>query len=222
MSTITMPTLKPLVQCNTPHEAIASLCAPFTGLDSSTVEFDEVSPREMPTLERFLLVHDNHMTKALAAQYRVPVDLHVLESHMDGLVYARKIVLTLQETDYVVEYGLARVNLRRMPEPVRRSILEEHAPLGAILMHHNPLRHIHPRWYLRFPGKSGLLQWFDARRSAPMYGRVGTIYVDHEPAIEVLEIATAIPVPANLPGDSRFKTENTKGPERQQRAGDGG
>jgi hypothetical protein len=33
-----------------------------------------------------------------------------------------------------------------------------------------------------------VIELFGVRYSAPVYGRLGTIYCEHEPAIEVLEI----------------------------------
>lgn len=135
------------------------------------------------------------MTRTLVEHYGVPVDLHILQRYADERVYTRKILLTLQETDHVVEYGVARVNLNALSKPVETAILAEHAPLGSILINHNILRRIQPRWYVRFPLGSAVLAWFDCQKAGPLYGRITTIYCNKEPAIELLEIVTAIRLP---------------------------
>jgi chorismate-pyruvate lyase len=183
---------KPLAECATPHEALSELCAGFAGAENLTFDCQEVMPEEMPSLPRQLLVHQKHMTRTLHAHYGTPVDVHVQERHQDDNLYSRKIFLTLEETPLVVEHGLVRMDFRYMSAKVKASILEEHAPLGSILINQNVLRRIQPRWYLTFPRGSLVLEWFNCQTAGPLYGRLGTIYCNHEPAIELLEIVTAI------------------------------
>jgi hypothetical protein len=119
-----------------------------------------------------------------------------MERHRENDLYSRKIFLTLKEKKTVVEYGLVRLNFRYMPEGVRDTILQEHAPLGSILINNNILRRIQPRWYLKFPRGSTILTWFNADPFEPLFGRLGTIYCNGEPAIELIEIVTAAPIEA--------------------------
>jgi chorismate-pyruvate lyase len=183
---------KPLTECATPFEAIAELMAGFEGADAIALDCEEVRPEEMPAIARELLVHQKHMTRTLNAHYGHPVDVHVMERHQEADLYSRKIFLTLQESSSIVEYGLVRLDFRYMSAAVRAAILQEHAPLGAILIAHNVLRRIQPRWFLRFPLGSAALHWFGCQTAGPLYGRLGTIYCNHEPAIELLEIVTAV------------------------------
>jgi hypothetical protein len=44
---------------------------------------------------------------------------------------------------------------------------------------------------MRFAPGGPILNWFGETGDQPMYGRIGTIYCDEEPAIELLEIVTA-------------------------------
>ena len=87
---------------------------------------------------------------------------------------------------------VVRLDLRYMSTKVKTAILNEDIPLGAILTNHNVLRRIEPRWFLRFDESSPVLSWFACQTEGPLYGRLGTIYCNHEPAIEVLEIVTAV------------------------------
>jgi hypothetical protein len=186
---------KLLAECNTAYEAMIELGGALKDFDPDRINFTEVDPEEMPQPARQLLVHQKHMTKVLTGFYGRPMDLHVLDRHYDGGdLYHRKIMLTVQETDRIVEYGVVRLDFRCMSPVVKRAILEEHAPLGSILINHNVLRRVQPRWYLELPHGGGLLKWFGCPTAGPLYGRIGTIYCDGEPAIELLEVVTGIPV----------------------------
>jgi hypothetical protein len=119
-----------------------------------------------------------------------------MERHVDGDLYSRKILLTAGPGGPIVEYGLVRLNFRYMAPEVGSEIREGQTPLGAILMAHQVLRRIEPRWYMRFAASSAMMRWFGADQSAEAYGRIGTIYCNGEPAIELLEIVTGAPRPA--------------------------
>jgi hypothetical protein len=186
---------KPLAECLTPQQALSELFFGFDGADALKMDFLEVSPAEMPSTPRQLLVHQKHMTRTLNAHYAVPVDVHVMERHRDNDLYSRKIFLTARESKIVVEYGLVRLDFRYMPANVRDTILQEHAPLGSILINNNILRRIQPRWYLKFPKGSTILQWFNHGGNEDLFGRLGTIYCNGEPAIELVEIVTAVAPP---------------------------
>src|SRR5215203_3444224 len=95
---------KLLAECNTAYEAMVELATGLIGFSPALINFTEVQPEEMPQPARQLLVHTRHMTRTLAGFYGAPMDLHVLESRYDGQdLYQRKIMLTVQETDRVVE-----------------------------------------------------------------------------------------------------------------------
>jgi len=49
-----------------------------------------------------------------------------------------------------------------------------------------------PRFFVRFPAGGPVLNLFGASETRPVYGRLGTIYCDEEPAIELLEIVTGV------------------------------
>ena len=184
---------KPLADCASPQEALSELCAGFVGASSLSFDCEEVAAEDLPFPFHFLLVHQKHMTRVLVSHYHSPLDLHVHEQHQVGNLYSRKITLAPAETASIVEYGLVRLDMSYMPQPVRRAILQERAPLGAIMINHHVMRRIQPKWYLRLPPGSELLQWLEATtQPGPLYGRLGTIYCDGEPAVEVLEVVTGI------------------------------
>jgi chorismate-pyruvate lyase len=166
---------------------LADLCRPFA---RGAFEPDcvAVQPENIPFPEDDLLVHHDHMTIVLQRHHGSAVQVHVLEEHLDGDLYTRKIALTPAGSNKIVEWGIVRLNFKYMPSAVREEILGKQMPLGAILVKHDVHRRIKPRYFLQLPEASSIVGLFDAKNSDPLYGRIGTIYCDDEPCIEVLEI----------------------------------
>lgn len=179
------------------ESALLELCRPFApGVGGGFApQCEVVQPDEIPFPQDQLLVHHEHMTVELQRHHGSPVDVHVLDEHLDGDFYTRKIKLTPRDAgEKVVEWGIVRLDFRYMDRAVREEILAKKLPLGAILIKHDVLRRIKPRYFLRFPADGPVLKLFRERdgnagsAGEPAYGRIGTIYCNEEPAIELLEI----------------------------------
>jgi hypothetical protein len=153
----------------------------------------EIAASELPQPYYRLLVHSHHMTVTVEDFYRSRVDVRVLASRRGGNEYARKILLTAQDTGRVVQFGLVRINLGVCPEPVRHEILEGKTPLGRVLIRHDMLRRIEAVAFLRVPLSPEMVVWFEAPPGAITFGRLGVIYTGDRPAVEVLEILAPIP-----------------------------
>lgn len=173
-----------------PHAALADLCDDFF----DDLAFVDACPRvgadELPPLARKLLVHREHMTVVLEAHFGAPPELRVLAERRDAQHYARHVLLTAGSDARVVEVGVMRLNLDCVGEAVRSEVLEKRRPLGEILIRHDVLRRISPRWYFRFPTGTPIAAAF-APGDGPIFGRVGVIYCDEEPAIELLEVVAS-------------------------------
>jgi hypothetical protein len=175
------------------ESALLDLCKPFVATlngNEFSPQCDVVQPDEIPFPQDQLLVHHDHMTIELQRHHGAPVRVHVMEEHLDGDLYTRKIKLTpTGHDDKVVEWGVCRLDFRYMARVVRDEILGKKLPLGAVLIKHDVLRRIKPRWFLRFPPGGPVMNLFgDTETTQPAYGRIGTIYCNGEPAIELLEI----------------------------------
>ena len=171
-----------------PHAVLVSLCAPFSETADLPSRYDLLAGRDLPPPFRDLLVHHDHMTTVLAAHHGQAVTLRVLRTRQNGEIYSRAIVLATANGQDIVEFGIVRMNLSCVDEPVRSAILQAKVPLGEILIRHEVLRRIEPRCYLRLPEACGLLKQADRPCPSGAYGRIGTIYCNHEPAIELLEV----------------------------------
>jgi hypothetical protein len=186
-----------IVEVPTAHAMLLELCRPFVHVAGFDPECAVVQPEEIPHPDDHLLVHHEHMTAKLEDFHGSPVDVHVREEHLsdDGDLYTRMITLSPKDAPgKTVEWGIVRLDFRYMDAAVRDEILRKRMPLGAILIQHDVHRRIKPRFFLRFPPGGPVLHLFGSAETRPVYGRLGTIYCDEEPAIELLEIVTGTDV----------------------------
>ncbi|MCH8853812.1 MAG: hypothetical protein IID41_14340 [Planctomycetes bacterium] len=164
------------------HEAFG------TALISS---YTEVPAKSLEEPFRTLLVHEDHMTGVLLAHYGRAVGLHVLRRTNTEDTYTRFITLTASDSEQVVETGIVRINLALLSTAVRQEIVEAKKPLGSILIDHDVLRRIEPKWYFHLESSCPMLDHFGSGvRQA--YGRVGMIHCDNQPAIELLEVVADV------------------------------
>lgn len=170
--------------CKCPSEALASL--------GGSMECSEVQPGVMPAGPRQLLVHTAHMTATLGNFYGEPVRLQVLEDRLTAGAYWRKILLFPRRSNRIVEFGIVRLYLQYIPKVACDEILSRRTPLGAVLIKHNVHRRVEPRWYIKAPRREVVDCFGTPAEGLPeeIYGRIGTIFCNGEPAIELLEMVT--------------------------------
>jgi chorismate-pyruvate lyase len=135
-----------------------------------------------------LLVHEHHMTVTVEAFHRSPVDVRILARRQDGDRYARKILLALQSTGQIVQFGIMRIDLSLCSEPVRQEIVAGQTPLGRVLIEHDVMRRIELIDLLRIDARPAQMAWFGLTEPVPLYGRLAIIHWDEKPAVELLEV----------------------------------
>jgi hypothetical protein len=155
-----------------------------------------VAAARVPRPYQQLLVHEHHMTVTVEAHHGGLVDVEVLDKRMERNHYARKILLRLQRSGKVVQFGLMRVCFDFCTPEVRAEIRNEKTPLGRILIRHNVLRRIEPTAFLKVTPGPAMMGWFDLAVPTPTYGRLALIHCNGEPAVELLEI-----VAPEMPGE---------------------
>jgi chorismate-pyruvate lyase len=151
-------------------------------------DFVEVPAEAIPAVDQKLLAHQNHMTVTVERQHRSPVDVRVLETHISGEHYARKILLARQSDGAVVQFGIVRLNFAHVDAEVRREVESQKIPLGRVLIAHNVHREIHLLRLWRIEPGPDLQKLFGISSSQTIYGRTAIIDCNGEPAIELLEI----------------------------------
>jgi hypothetical protein len=160
----------------------------FPPADDLPPAFERVEPAEVPPPYHGLLVHEHHMTVTVEAFHGDAVDVRVLDRRRDGPVYARKILLELQQTRQVVQFGIVRVDLGFLPPAAREVIIAEGTPFGRVLIEHGVLRRIEPTAYLRIRPGPHQMDWFGMTQPRPLYGRLALIHCNGQPAVELLEV----------------------------------
>jgi chorismate-pyruvate lyase len=151
-------------------------------------EYELVPAEQVPPPYYELLVHPHHMTVTVEKHHRDLVNVRILQRCQVGDSYARKILLALQGTGRVVQFGIARVHLQYVNPAVRDEILAGRTPLGRILIQHDVLRQIVPTAFLRVRSWPAMAKWFGREGEWTTYGRLAWMHCDGQPAIELLEI----------------------------------
>jgi chorismate-pyruvate lyase len=166
---------------------LLDLLALFPPLDSIRA-YEYLAAEDVPEPYRTLLVHEHHMTVTVEAHHGSLVDVRILERKHEGDLYARKILLTLESTGKVVQFGIVRIHFEHCTQEVQGAIVAGNTPLGRVLIEHNVLRRIEPTAYLRILPGLAMMEWFGLQTPKPTYGRLALIHCDGQPAVELLEI----------------------------------
>lgn len=142
----------------------------------------------LPEGSRRLLDHASHMTVAMERFHGGPVGLRVVDRKEDARGrYAREILLT-DATGRVVQHGIVRLDLGRLPPDSAAAIRAERAPLGRLLLAAGLLCEVHDVRLLGIAPGPHLDSLFGGDPGRPTFGRVATIGLDGSPAVELLEI----------------------------------
>ena len=112
----------------------------------------------------------------------------LLAKRLDGSNYTRKIILTLQGSGKVVLFGIVRINLDYCSHAGPGRDPGGTDALGTRL--DRAQRAAADRGDRVSEDRAGppQLQWFRLERPQPFFGRLGFIYCDDRPAVELLEI----------------------------------
>ena len=139
---------------------------------------------------RQLLAHNHHMTVTVEEYHGSLVDVKVLEARTNERFYSRKILLTRQSDDRVVQFGIVRLDLESIDALVRDEILSQHIPLGRILIQHDVLRRVELSSLWKITAGEDLSTCCEVPVGHNLFGRTAWIYCNGKPAVELLEVVT--------------------------------
>jgi len=160
--------------------------------ESFVSQLAEISGDEMPEPYRELLVHSHHMTVTMEAFHQDTVTLKVCRENRVDDQYARVILLSLESTGQVVQFGIMRFDLSICNRDTRDEILDGTTPLGRILIQKNIMRRIVPETFLKIVAGESLATYFDCDLSQEVYGRLAVIECNGQPAVELLEVSASV------------------------------
>ncbi len=151
-------------------------------------QFSAAAAVDLPHGPRTLLAHTSHMTLAMERFHGGSVGLIVASRRdCDDGRYAREILLTAS-AGRLVQYGIVRLDIDRLPAAAAAAIRLESEPLGRILLAAGLLCDIHDVELLRVATGPGFAAVMDSAEGLETYGRVATIQLDGHAIIELLEI----------------------------------
>lgn len=139
-----------------------------------------------------MLVHEHHMTVTMESYHGTSVDVRVLDQKLENDLYSRKILLLKSGTEDVVQFGIVRFNFQYVTLEVRNQILSGEIPLGRVLINHNVLRHIDLGAIVKLTAGPGLARHLQMEERATTYGRLATIFCNHRPAVDLLEVSAPL------------------------------
>lgn len=150
---------------------------------------DIIQGNEMPEPYKTLLVHQNDMTPTLETFHGDRIHLQVVRRQQRGDFYFREVVLLLDASGAPVEFGAIKISLALFPSAARRSILEEHLPLGHILQEHSIQHASRPKAFLRVQSDALINQALKIKGRQILYGRRNTLSdPSQRPLAEIVEI----------------------------------
>lgn len=155
-------------------------------------EYRAIDSSAAPQPEQTLLDHERHMTVTLEQFHNSPMHLTVLDEIHREPFYARRILLSSSE-QRVVQYGIMRIDLRRVEAKAREQILGGGRPLGRILIEHRVLRRISMHGLLAIRPTEEMAKTTNSAPEAKLYGRLATILCNESPAVDLLEVVCGLP-----------------------------
>lgn len=137
---------------------------------------------------RRLLDHGSHMTVAMEKFHGGPVTLRVADRREDAAGRYSREILLVGPDGRIVQHGIVRIDLGRLPPVSAAAIRAEREPLGRILLAAGLLCPVHDVCLLRITPGPHLESMFGGGPGGETFGRVAEIGVAGAPAIELLEI----------------------------------
>jgi hypothetical protein len=153
---------------------------------------EHIPSSQTPEPYKQMLVHEHHMTVTMESYHGTSVDVRVLDQKFDEDMYCRKILLLKSGTEDVVQFGIVRFNFQYVTLEVKEQILSGEIPLGRVLINHNVLRHIDLGAIVKLTAGPGLASHLQMEEGATTYGRLATIFCNHRPAVDLLEVSAPL------------------------------
>lgn len=172
-----------------PTDELHRLTSLFADHDNLFLAVEHVPASLTPEPYKRLLVHEHHMTVTMEQFHGCTVEVEVLNEHREGEIYSREILLRRKDNASPVQYGIVRFDFQYVTPIVREEILSREIPLGRVLITHNVLRHIDLGAILKLTAGPGLAKALDIPEGTVTYGRLATIFCNHRPAVDLLEVS---------------------------------
>ncbi len=135
-----------------------------------------IEPEDLPEPYRTLLVHDGDMTSRLKAFFGGEIAIEMLHHEHTPEAYRREVVLRVEKNGLPVEYGAIEMDLEAFDAEVRRLILAEHLPLGALLNRFNVKYRSEPKGFIKLEPDAVMRRVFGMPRATEFFGRCNVLF----------------------------------------------
>jgi hypothetical protein len=153
----------------------------------------QVARLEVPEPYRRLLCHDHDMTPTLENFHNATIHLRVLNSQQRDEAYYREVLLLLDKTNKVVEFGAIKINLGLFPHSAKKAILDENLPLGHVLADFRIRHTSRPKAFFKIQCDEFIASTLEQPLGEWLYGRRNTLFDPHQsPLAEIVEILPKI------------------------------
>ncbi len=150
---------------------------------------DRLEPDEIPEPYRGLLVHDSDMTSRLEAFHKSKIHIRALARNHHGRAYFREVVLELDGSRRLVEFGASMVNLQFFPGEAEEEIRREERPLGGILRDFNIAFSSRPGAFFRVAADAFIAGALGLPGAPLLFGRRNTLLDSRQRAMaEIVEV----------------------------------
>jgi chorismate-pyruvate lyase len=144
---------------------------------------------QVPEPYRSLLVHSQDMTSTLERFHGETIHLEVLKHFQHSESYFREVVLILDQSQKIVEFGAIRIFLDRFEPLPRNLILEGRLPLGRIIQDFNVPFISQPSAFLRVGSDRWIQEILKLSQTETLYGRQNRLLnAEGQPLAEIVEI----------------------------------
>ena len=152
-------------------------------------KIERVTGDQMPNPYRLLLVHETDMTPTLEKFHGAEIHLEILNRDRRAEAYFREVLLRLDGSEKVVEFGANKISLLLFPTKARQLILEERLPLGTILRDCEIAHITRTKAFFRVEADALIGRVLGVAPGLVLYGRRATIVDPQQrPLSEIVEI----------------------------------
>jgi hypothetical protein len=130
-----------------------------------------ISPKDIPSPYRALLVHENDMTVTLERHFGGRVALRTLGTFTNGPWYSRRVLLVQEYSGRPVEMGAIRLKIDSFNARIRAHIRRNEVPLGRLLRDAGFDFRSEPRVFLSIAPNAEMMGVFWMREPRTLYGR---------------------------------------------------
>ena len=151
-------------------------------------EIEAIPSAEIPQPYHDLLVHNRDMTGTLERRHNGAVIVRALSNfHEEGQFY-RRVLLVEEASGRPVEMGAIRIKLECLPEKHRARILENHVPLGRVLLDAGIEGTTRPLAFLQVKPNPEMMGVFWMKDDGLLYGRRTVIEIGASDIADIVEI----------------------------------